>query len=745
MFFSRSHLALSRPLLLLSPLLALLAASSFIKTPSAVAATSSTFTYTGTEQTYVVPQGVAGIEVTAVGAPGGATNGSDPYNSASSPGGEGATVTADLSVTPGETLYVYVGGAGAADDHSGGFNGGGPSSDLGAASGGGASDVRTAEGDLTTRLIVAGGGGGGGSSFDASPSGGSAGDPAGVSGAGDSSFSDTGGGGGTQTGGGAGGSGEGGSGTDGSFGQGGTGTDFAGDPVTDFSGGGGGGGYYGGGGGSSLAGGGGGSDYVEASATNASFGLDTTGTPEVTMTPLGPIFSANPSPVAFGNVGTGNQGTETVTITNNGGQPLNLGSSTITGDNPADFSVLTDGCSGQVLNGGDTCQDTVAFEPSQAAAEDAVLNIPDNTGAGGTANTDQVVLNGTGIAPATFSTDTNSYDFGNQDQGASSTSHTVTITNSGDTSMNIGQLSLAGANPAQFTLSADTCSSAALAGGDSCTVAVAFTPGAQSRAAQSAELVVPDNASNADGNGDNTIDLSGDATAPAAVSTASSLPFGSVLTHTGATKTVTITNKGDDVLNIGTLSISGSNAGDFALSSDTCSGATVAGGSSCTVGVTFVPGQAGDATAELSVPSNDPSSTTTVGLTGTGTMTPLLAKAFVKVIKMHRQTVATLLSKGEAVKLHANKAGVIAVRLFAYGRAIARGAGHPVGAKPWMKVAVSRTVMVSFTTAGTKTVTIKILGKYGKDLAAAAPLVLGAQVGATPSGHGGAPRKIQIL
>jgi hypothetical protein len=632
MFFSKKHLAFLRPLLLLSSLLAVLAASFFIEAPSAVAATSSTFTYTGADQTYVVPLGVAGIEVTAVGAPGGATNGSDPYNTVSSPGGEGATVTADLSVTPGETLYVYVGGAGAADDHLGGFNGGGPSSDLGGASGGGASDVRTTEGDLTTRLIVAGGGGGGGSSYNASQPGGSAGDPTGVSGTGNSNYSDTGGGGGTQTGGGAGGSGDGGSGTDGSLGQGGTGTDYTGDPNTDFSGGGGGGGYYGGGGGSSLAGGGGGSDYVDPSATNASFGLDTTGTPEVTITPLESIFS----------------------------------------------------------------------------------------------------------------TDTNSYDFGNEDQGASSASHTVTITNSGDASMNIGQLSLGGTNPDEFTLSADTCSSTALAGGDSCTLAVAFTPAAQSRGAQSAQLVVPDNASNADVNGDNTIDLSGNATARAAVSTASSVAFGSVKTHASETKTVTITNRGDDVLSIGTLSISGSNAGDFALSSDTCSGGTVAGGSSCSVRVTFVPGQAGDVTAELSVPSNDPNSPTTVGLTGTGTTTPVPAKAIIKVVKMQRQAVSTLLSKGETVRLHANKAGAIKVRLFVYRRAIARGAGHPVTSKPWLKVAVSRTVMVSFARAGTKTVTVKILGTYGKDLDAAAPLLLGVQVGATSSGHGGAPVKVRI-
>ena len=72
------------------------------------------------------------------------------------PGGQGGIVRATVPVTPGKTLYVYVGGAGSIATGTnnkidpGGFNGGGasPVNAFGSA-GGGATDIRTAAGDLT--------------------------------------------------------------------------------------------------------------------------------------------------------------------------------------------------------------------------------------------------------------------------------------------------------------------------------------------------------------------------------------------------------------------------------------------------------------------------------------------------------------------------------------------------------------------------------------------------------------------
>jgi hypothetical protein len=60
------------------------------------------YSYTGKLETYVVPDGVTQLRVTAVGASGGYTSGAI--------GGSGSNITSLINVTPNTTLYVYVGG-----------------------------------------------------------------------------------------------------------------------------------------------------------------------------------------------------------------------------------------------------------------------------------------------------------------------------------------------------------------------------------------------------------------------------------------------------------------------------------------------------------------------------------------------------------------------------------------------------------------------------------------------------------
>lgn len=252
---------------------------------AAPSAEAQAYAYTGSEQLYIIPAGTTLVHVVAIGARGG--------NAGSVLGGAGAVVSADLPVPQAQSvLYVEVGGTG----H--GFNGGGLSN------GGDASDVRllagAQAGSIDSRIIVAGGGGGAGAY------------PGGNAGA-DGGGGTAGGKAGTQTAGGAGGLGqppdECSDGFPGSLGSG-------GDGVADFFSpaafGGGGGGYYGGGGGGSaggcdfpssyptgLGGGGGGSNYVAPQATNATQGLDPSGTPSVTITPVTAVIPSGRPVVAL--------------------------------------------------------------------------------------------------------------------------------------------------------------------------------------------------------------------------------------------------------------------------------------------------------------------------------------------------------------------------------------------------------------------------------------------------------------
>ncbi len=118
---------------------------------SGIHAQVTTYDYTGTTDTYIVPVGVFEIRIECYGAEGVAGLGA-----AGGDGGLGGYAVGDLSVTPGETYTIYVGG-------QDGFNGGVTGGDIGAGNGGGASDVRFGGVTLADRIIVAGGGGGGGS------------------------------------------------------------------------------------------------------------------------------------------------------------------------------------------------------------------------------------------------------------------------------------------------------------------------------------------------------------------------------------------------------------------------------------------------------------------------------------------------------------------------------------------------------------------------------------------------------
>ena len=220
---------------------------------------SRQFALVGEPARFVVPSDVCRVRVEAAGASGGV------QGAAGTPG-LGARVRATLSVSPSETLVVYVGGQGESARGTtpgrGGWNGGGAggaATDLAdgrpgraGSGGGGATDVRRGAGRLEDRILVAGGGaGGGGIGGTPGTGGGEGGSPRGSDGLAPLGTANptTGGRGGTQSAGGAPGADGPGGGVTAGGGSPGAGGNGASGGVN--GGGGGGGGYYGGGGGGS--------------------------------------------------------------------------------------------------------------------------------------------------------------------------------------------------------------------------------------------------------------------------------------------------------------------------------------------------------------------------------------------------------------------------------------------------------------------------------------------------------------
>lgn len=154
-----------------------------------------------------------------------------------------------------------------------------------------------------------------------------------------------------------------------------------------------------------------------------------------------------------------------VTVSNTGTGTLNVASISVSGADSADFSK-TNTCSSPVAPGG-TCTISVTFTPKGINSRTASILIADN--APGSPQT--VPLKGTGtevkLSPA-------SLDFGSVKVGTSSSPRTVTLTDTGTSSLSITGISITGTDSADYS-ETNTCATG-IGAGKSCTITVIFMP-----------------------------------------------------------------------------------------------------------------------------------------------------------------------------------------------------------------------------------------------------------------------------
>jgi hypothetical protein len=226
-----------------------------------------------------------------------------------------------------------------------------------------------------------------------------------------------------------------------------------------------------------------------------------------------------------------------------------------------------------------------------------------------------VSLSGTGTAAAVSLSPT-SLAFGNQSVGVTSTAQTVTLSNAGNAPLSITSLALTGTNASDFAQT-NTCGGSVAVSGN-CTISVTFTPAASG--SRTASVSITDNASGSS----QSVSLSGTGTAALASLSPTSLAFGNqAVGMTSTAQTVTLSNTGNAALSITSLTLTGTNAGDFAQS-NTC-GSSLAAGANCTIAVMFTPSVASTETASLSIADNASGSPQTASLSGAGTHDVILS------------------------------------------------------------------------------------------------------------------------
>ena len=272
---------------------------------------------------------------------------------------------------------------------------------------------------------------------------------------------------------------------------------------------------------------------VTSDASNSPLSIELTGNG------LEEAMAISPASVNFSNVTVGQTSSQSVTLTNSGNQSLTINLATLSG---ADF-----GMSGlalpKTIAAGANIQFSVSFRPTSTASETGSIVFTDNA-----ADSPQtLVLTGSALANgSTLSVNPGSFNFNNVAVNSSS-QQTFTLTNSGNVTVTINNVSTTGGG---FS-SAGLASGQQIAAGATTMFTATFAP--TTPGAASGTVTITSNATNPT----LTIPLSGTGTQGALSASPASINFGAVLEGASASVPVKLTNTGTSAVSITAHSITG--------------------------------------------------------------------------------------------------------------------------------------------------------------------------------------------
>jgi len=312
-------------------------------------------------------------------------------------------------------------------------------------------------------------------------------------------------------------------------------------------------------------------------------------------------IALNPAGLLFPTLSLGTTSeVQTVTLTN-GDNTLTINSIKITGTAAGDFAE-TNNCP-STLPPGAQCMLNVTFTPTALGIRKASIEISDSA----LGSPQYISLTGStstvGILPASVA-------FASQPVGVASAAQPVTVTNVGNTVLTISAVSTSGA----FTETND-CTAAPLQPTANCVINVAFNPIAPGP--NVGALTVTDTAP---GSPQVVLLTGAGVAAPVASLSSTTLTFASTtVAATSPAQAITITNTGGAGLTISSVTTTG----NFAQTNN-CP-ASLVGGASCSVNVTFTPTAPGNLYGTVVIADNAANSPQTVTLSGVGAAAPVVS------------------------------------------------------------------------------------------------------------------------
>ena len=313
-----------------------------------------------------------------------------------------------------------------------------------------------------------------------------------------------------------------------------------------------------------------------------------------------------PESIDFGAVPVGFAGQQTVLLSNNGNDALQINGITVTGDAADDYELAANACTAS-LPGGATCSFDVTFDASVTGVRAAEVVIDSSA----STSPDLVMLNAS-VFEAQLALSPSELGFGAVPVGEAAPVEIVTVTNAGNavTSLSLTDLETTG----DFSIEGGDCAvTTTLSGGQSCTVEISFAP--QTVGSLVGSLQVQSD------KGTDSVSLAGIGLEGASlVIGPAKIVFGAVTLGESATASFTLSNTGDpaSTLAIGEISTTGNTA--FEITGGSCQAniTMLDGQDSCTLDVGFGPQVLGLVAGLLNVESSANSVSGALAGEGTG-------------------------------------------------------------------------------------------------------------------------------
>lgn len=283
----------------------------------------------------------------------------------------------------------------------------------------------------------------------------------------------------------------------------------------------------------------------------------------------------------------------------------------VDGPNASDITAFdVSDCVGTIEPGGScalTATGTVGGEGPRTATFVITADI------NGIASTLRGTILANGIpAPATLSPA--SLSFGSK-RIHTSVSLSATLQNTTGVEIVVQSTSVGGPDASDFAIVSDGCSGVSMPWHSSCSITVRFTP--NDRGLRTGDVLFDIDRADVD---DVALSLEGTGLAPVGDLDTAALDLGRVPNGEASIESyATLKNVGDVSMHVSTITIDGDDASSFTVADDTCQGATLAVGRSCTVAVSFTPGSIGPKQASLRIEDDTVAGVELVALTGTGT------------------------------------------------------------------------------------------------------------------------------